>query len=544
MSDNKNEKKLIEDVASYKFERVTRKEENPYVLCTLRGPCMEINKKNRNNRIYSEQLIRERILENPEVVEKIKTRSLLGEGDHPEERTSVSYPNVALAVAKLWIPDDDKTHLWGEFDVLPTEAGKNLMAIINYSGTIGISARALGSHYINGEGAEVLEASEYDFITFDAVPDPGFASARLTVREGLKRQKLLTEKNIKNIDLVLENYRSFVKNGAEKPSVPAGLGEAKQANRQSIPKSVIESTKQLHDCLRLAKQETEKLRSEKRFLLNQISEMQIGLDKAQKEISQGSQTSLCERKEFNKAISENERLLKLYRTQMQRMNENIVVLKNQLAEMEGRHVSIQKTKQKMEEKNRSFESALVKAEKENKILGQNEAASRRIIKELQVKLADAHAKAKKYLEEIDKLHSALEEHESDLEHVSGKLSDKEHQLAKAVDNNDKLKKQIDDLLLQKKELLQQQQELKDAYEQDMEDADAELGRLRIKLRSADIKRKQEKEIFSSAKEESERQMKRFRSSFIKEDKESEQADSEPQESEPSDLKKWFAVYSK
>jgi hypothetical protein len=152
----------------------------------MEGPCMEFDKVNRNNRIYSKKLVEDRILNNPNIKEALKNKSMLGEGGHPETRVEISYPDVALCVEKLWIPDDSKNLLWGRFAILDTPVGRILETLVKYGSSIGISARAM-TDSIEKDGHEIISETTYDLITFDAVPDPGFKCARLSKVESAMR---------------------------------------------------------------------------------------------------------------------------------------------------------------------------------------------------------------------------------------------------------------------------------------------------------------------------------------------------------------------
>lgn len=155
-------------------------------LCVVEGPCMEFGIVNRNNRIYSRKLVEERILKNPAIIEALKNRSMLGEGGHPENRVDISYPEVALAVEKLWIPEGDNNMLWGRFAILDTPVGKILNTLVKYGTKLGISARAMADS-VQKDGHEVILENSYELITFDAVPEPGFKCARLEKVESVSK---------------------------------------------------------------------------------------------------------------------------------------------------------------------------------------------------------------------------------------------------------------------------------------------------------------------------------------------------------------------
>lgn len=187
--------------------RVVDKDTNSPALCIMEGPCMEFDKVNRNNRIYSRKLIEDRILNNPSVQEAIKNKCMLGEGGHPESRIEISYPDVALCVEKLWIPKDSKNMLWGRFAILDTPVGHIIDTLVRYGSKIGISARAM-TDSVERDGHEIISETNYDLITFDAVPDPGFKSARLAkVESAMRPMDSMTLPELLNASTSLKSAR-------------------------------------------------------------------------------------------------------------------------------------------------------------------------------------------------------------------------------------------------------------------------------------------------------------------------------------------------
>jgi hypothetical protein len=179
-------------------------------LCFLEGPCMQFNSANRNNRIYSRKLVEDRILNNPVVQESIKNRSMLGEGGHPENRVDISYPEVALAVEKLWIPDVGGDLLWGRFAILDTPTGRILDTLVKYGTRLGISARAVADS-VQKDGHEVILENSYELITFDAVPEPGFKCARLEKADSVSKPvDKMSTKELKESSAALKSFKNPV----------------------------------------------------------------------------------------------------------------------------------------------------------------------------------------------------------------------------------------------------------------------------------------------------------------------------------------------
>lgn len=179
-------------------------------LCVVEGPCMEFGAVNRNNRLYSRKLVEDRIINNPTVQEALKNRSMLGEGGHPESRVDISYPEVALAVEKLWIPEGDGSTLWGRFAILDTPVGKILNTLVRYGTRLGISARAMADS-VQRDGHEVILENSYELITFDAVPEPGFKCARLEKVESVSKPiKKMSTKELKESSAALKSLKNPV----------------------------------------------------------------------------------------------------------------------------------------------------------------------------------------------------------------------------------------------------------------------------------------------------------------------------------------------
>lgn len=179
-------------------------------LCVLTGPCMQFGAVNRNNRIYSRKLVEDRILKNPTVQEAIKNRAMLGEGGHPESRVDISYPEVALAVERLWIPEGDGDMLWGQFAILDTPTGRILNTLVQYGTKLGISARAVADSY-QKDGHEVIVESSYELITFDAVPEPGFKCARLEQVDPISKPvDKMSTKELKESAAALRSFKNPV----------------------------------------------------------------------------------------------------------------------------------------------------------------------------------------------------------------------------------------------------------------------------------------------------------------------------------------------
>lgn len=142
-----------------------KQEGGTYVLEGIFG---EIDKKNRNNRIYTES---EYLPQIEALQAKIKSSKLLGELDHPQT-FDVSLKNVSHIIEELTY-DTDTKQVKGRIRLLDTDAGRQAKALVDAGVPLQISSRAAGAVESNGT------VKIKQLFTYDLVADPGFENAEL-----------------------------------------------------------------------------------------------------------------------------------------------------------------------------------------------------------------------------------------------------------------------------------------------------------------------------------------------------------------------------
>lgn len=199
-------KELIADTfvfESSKFEDVSTSKKG--VLRTIKGPLAEWDNLNRNGRKYSERLW-DRVLESPYVNEQMEYKTLYGEANHPQGRYEVDFERVSHSIVEMHKDSKDKT-LYGTIDILDTPLGRILNVLYEYGSVLGVSSRAGGVLNKKKDYIEVDEDS-YHFITFDMVPYPSVARARL-VSEGVVEDSTdkmeISEEAHKKLLSIIEN---------------------------------------------------------------------------------------------------------------------------------------------------------------------------------------------------------------------------------------------------------------------------------------------------------------------------------------------------
>jgi len=134
----------------------------------LEGIFGEIDKKNRNNRIYTEN---EYLPQIEALQAKIKSSKLLGELDHPAN-FDVSLKNVSHIIEELTY-DKETKQVKGRIRLLDTDAGRQAKALVDAGVPLQISSRAAGAVESNGT------VKIKQLFTYDLVADPGFENAEL-----------------------------------------------------------------------------------------------------------------------------------------------------------------------------------------------------------------------------------------------------------------------------------------------------------------------------------------------------------------------------
>lgn len=134
----------------------------------LEGVFGEIDKMNRNNRIYTED---EYLPQVEALQNKINSSKLLGELDHPQN-FDISLKNVSHIIEELRY-DKNSKQILGKIRLLDTDAGKQAKALVDAGVPLHISSRAAGTVESNGK------VKIKQLFTYDLVADPGFANAEL-----------------------------------------------------------------------------------------------------------------------------------------------------------------------------------------------------------------------------------------------------------------------------------------------------------------------------------------------------------------------------
>jgi len=196
--------KLVEKSSPLQYiqESGTRDGKRKY-LGKLVGPGAVFNEPTRNGRRYPYELWI-KVQNSPEFQEGIRTLTIFGECDHPEDRMETSIKEIAIVLTKFEIRKDEGI-VWTEFDILDTPNGRILKELLDYGSQIGVSSRGLGEEIIR-DGEKIVDPDTYEFYAFDAVIMPAVKSARPTLIESVNEKSSTTEAIIEQINRATSKY--------------------------------------------------------------------------------------------------------------------------------------------------------------------------------------------------------------------------------------------------------------------------------------------------------------------------------------------------
>lgn len=184
---------LSGDIFKADWKLNEEKSDNNSVIATCSGIIMgPFGVDNGNGRIYTEEAIKQGVIDNEYVQRMLKYKTLLGEPHHPPERYEIWANHVSHSIRELHISDDHK-YLMGTIDILNTPNGRILKTLLEYGSTLGVSVRAYGQSEKRGNGLYIIPDT-YTFKTVDVVMNPGFVEARVhEINESFNDTKSLSD---------------------------------------------------------------------------------------------------------------------------------------------------------------------------------------------------------------------------------------------------------------------------------------------------------------------------------------------------------------
>jgi len=146
----------------------------------LSGVFSEAGTRNENGRIYPKEILEREVQKFQDMIQENRAYGAL---DHPES-SIIELGNAAILIKELaW----DGNVVNGKLQVLNTTKGKDLQAVLEAGGSVGVSSRAFGSTRRNSEGSEIVN-EDLSLITWDCVANPSVTKAILNESYDIHRK--------------------------------------------------------------------------------------------------------------------------------------------------------------------------------------------------------------------------------------------------------------------------------------------------------------------------------------------------------------------
>jgi hypothetical protein len=174
-------RELLRSTIDLNYELLKEDHElNGVKTCKLRGPLSEGDIENRNRRVYPLHLLKREV---DRIMPEIKGRQVIGELDHPDD-LKIHLDRVSHVITEAYW---DGPKLMGTIEIIPTtDAGKNLLGLVQAGIKLGISSRGMGTVAPTGaDGAGVVQ-EDLRLITWDIVAQPSNYSSWLSLTESYK----------------------------------------------------------------------------------------------------------------------------------------------------------------------------------------------------------------------------------------------------------------------------------------------------------------------------------------------------------------------
>lgn len=472
MEDNLNVVNLVEEPKKQKYKGV---------IGTLKGIFADMNHPTRNGRQYSKACW-EQALNSDDIKEKLETRTMFGELDHPAERLETLQERAAIITTKLEMNNKDGL-VMGEADILDTPFGRILKTFIDAGVKVGISSRGAGEETIK-EGVNQIVPDTFYLETFDIVSMPAVKSARLSLVESKNRniiteafvREIKTAKSNNEINELLEyaknkNVANFAQLQEEANNVKNSFGEnnilpeneegdnidvssevisqleeelnvsntkyeSLEALCEKMKKHSINNVKELKECKLVNEQLTKQLEDfikEKDITITQLESYKTSNKFLKSKLSESTMKVESLQKEINDKISEAKIIKKSLETESK---ENSNELKCQINSLKDENSSLveqlSKSKSLIVEGNSKLDFA---NEKINKLANLNKnymLENKNLTKQLEQSKLESSQKAKENEESLNNLNESLSEANKLIESLKSQLNSKNNENAKLI----------------------------------------------------------------------------------------------------------------
>ncbi len=190
----------------------------PGILARVQGIFSECDVENKNGRIY-ERGLWEATIGSQRIQEGIKSRTLFGEPDHPQDRTESTIQGASHFITSMSMTEAEDNKVRGEIALLNVPKGRLVHEMLKAEVKLGFSTRGDGDLIEaddKDDDALKVDPESYEFYGTDFVLNPSFISAgaegisessqkaiRTALTEAVEEGKM-TDEQVKTTNALLE----------------------------------------------------------------------------------------------------------------------------------------------------------------------------------------------------------------------------------------------------------------------------------------------------------------------------------------------------
>lgn len=324
---------LVERTGSLKL--VESKNLRKGCLGRLEGPCADFKNSTRNGRLYGLQLWKN-VFNNSIVKESLKTHTLFGELDHPEDRFECLSKYACVCMTDYDIREDEGL-VYGGFDILDTPQGRILKSLVDYGSQMGVSSRGEGD-IIQGDKGEEVDPDTFEFSCFDVVSTPAVTKARQTVVESVEQGR--KKRNL------LESIQNEINKSNDIDSLEAierTVINSNIPNLNKIKRSIKNKKSMIIEGKTISSQKTKNSAVKENTAKTIREDIETANVNLLPELSRKLRAYRLREKRLNKAVNS-------YKAEISNLTEELSTLRKSLDRINNRRIEVTSDNRKLEEK--------------------------------------------------------------------------------------------------------------------------------------------------------------------------------------------------
>ena len=405
--DKRNEELVLDDSV-----KVNKRGEA--ILGVLEGPCADVINPTRNDRQYDEALWNN-VFKDPIINEYFECGGILGELDHPADRTETDTSKVAICMPEK--PKKGKDgKLYAKFDILDTPNGRIVYTLAKYGYKLGVSSRGNGDVYEAYDGKEHVDPKSYELKAFDIVLLPAVKSARLALKESVNN-KTFKQAIRESLESASKDEKDIMIESLNNLNIDYKLTRGRKPASENNKENLVESTTQTkiaaNDIGVVAVKELQNQLKVNKELTEQFQQAQEKLS-----VCYAKEAKYEEKlegfKNQSKKLAESVSSINALNAKIESLTEQLDEANIKLENQRKRVLKLMESKKEASQAsislNESLSSKSVEVKRLNESLEAEKSKSKQLLEQLEQEKVTSQIKAKEYSNKIQKANKLVEQY--------------------------------------------------------------------------------------------------------------------------------------